>query len=170
MIRIALQKLGTLTSYSQALVLPVGSGRDQDIPGIYKNRGPGGTVPRPPVIYHSLLYLNEGPIPSPVLNVGSAAESTNSTPSHVGSGAGISCTWPGCSASQRISIEWSSCWVLWQGPTKVPANSRTRMAISTLSVLSGSGPILYISFLAHFSHSGGAIPPRVRMTPSSKWT
>src|SRR6185369_13733171 len=169
MIRIALQKLGTLTSYSQALVLPVGSGRDQDIPVIYKNRGAVVTVPRPPVIYHSLLYLNEGPIPSPVLNVGSAAESTYSTPSHVGRGAGISFTWPGRSRSHRSSMEWSSCWVLWQCSTKVPANSRKCMAISTLSRLSGSGPILNISFLAHFSHSGGAIPPRLSKTASSKW-
>src|SRR6185369_10074860 len=35
-----------------------------------------GTPPSP---YHSLLCQNEGPTPSPVLNVGSAAESTNST-------------------------------------------------------------------------------------------
>jgi len=59
----------------------------------------------------------------------------------VGSGAGINWTWPGCSMSQRRSMEWSSCWVLWQCSMYVPANSRKWMAISTLSVLSASAPI-----------------------------
>ena len=52
--------------------------------------------------------------PSPVRKVGRAAESTYSTPSQVGMGAGMSWTWPGCSMSQRRSMAWSSCCVLWQ--------------------------------------------------------
>ena len=47
------------------------------------------------------------PKPSPLLNVGSATESTYFTPSQVGMGAGMIWTWPGCSRSQRSSIAWS---------------------------------------------------------------
>ncbi|MNN44094.1 hypothetical protein D3C81_1583710 [compost metagenome] len=51
---------------------------------------------------------------SAVRKVGRPTEATYSTPSQPGSGVGITWNWPGCSRSQRSSIEVSSCWVLWQ--------------------------------------------------------
>jgi hypothetical protein len=55
-----------------------------------------------------------GPTQAPVLKVGSAAESTYLTPSLVGMGVGIKRNWPGRSMSHQSSMEWSSCWGLWQ--------------------------------------------------------
>jgi len=49
-----------------------------------------------------------------VRKVGRPTDAMYCTPSQPGSGVGITWNWPGCSMSQRNSIELSSCWVLWQ--------------------------------------------------------